>query len=83
MHLLKYAVAAGTSVKAGDLVAYTDNTGTSTTAAHLHYELLIDGVAADPIAYIKTITKCGATTPATTSADDPTTPSGTDEDGDV
>lgn len=38
-HLKSYVVKQGDIVKAGDLIAYSDNTGKYTTGAHLHYGL--------------------------------------------
>ncbi|VAW48296.1 Phage tail tape measure protein, partial [hydrothermal vent metagenome] len=43
----KSGLKAGDSVKAGDLIAYVGTTGTS-TGAHLHYEVIIDGKPVDP-----------------------------------
>ncbi|GAB4481132.1 MAG: hypothetical protein OHK0018_12550 [Erythrobacter tepidarius] len=50
-HLSRLAVAAGDSVKKGDLIGYVGSTGRS-TGPHLHYEVRIDGVAVNPIPYM-------------------------------
>lgn len=49
-HMHGFAVKAGQNVKRGDLIGYVGNTGTS-TAPHLHYEVLINGVQVDPVHY--------------------------------
>ncbi len=36
-HLDKYNVKVGDRVKAGDIIAYSGNTGIQTTGAHLHF----------------------------------------------
>lgn len=50
-HLSRLAVAAGDSVKKGDLIGYVGSTGRS-TGPHLHYEVRIDGLAVNPIPYM-------------------------------
>jgi murein DD-endopeptidase MepM/ murein hydrolase activator NlpD len=50
-HLSKYEVQAGRAVKRGDLIARVGNTGRS-TAAHLHYEILINDQYVDPEKFI-------------------------------
>ena len=47
-HLQKSAVRKGQKVKRGQLVGYIGNTG-KTTGVHLHYEVLKNNVAIDPI----------------------------------
>lgn len=47
-HLQKAAVRKGQKVKRGQLIGYIGNTG-KTTGVHLHYEVLKNGVAIDPI----------------------------------
>lgn len=50
-HLAKFEVKAGHTVKRGDLIARIGNTGRS-TAAHLHYEVLINDQYVDPEKFI-------------------------------
>jgi murein DD-endopeptidase MepM/ murein hydrolase activator NlpD len=47
-HLSAYAVAAGERVKRGDVIGYVGNTGWS-TGCHLHFTVLENGRAADPM----------------------------------
>jgi murein DD-endopeptidase MepM/ murein hydrolase activator NlpD len=49
-HMHGFAVRIGQNVKRGDLIGYVGNTGLS-TAPHLHYEVLINGVQVDPVHY--------------------------------
>lgn len=49
-HMKKYIVKAGQKVKRGELIGYVGNTGTS-TAPHLHYEVIKNGKKVDPIHY--------------------------------
>jgi len=50
-HLSRLAVAAGDTVKKGDLIGYVGSTGRS-TGPHLHYEVRVEGLAVDPIPYM-------------------------------
>jgi len=50
-HLNGVAVAIGDTVRQGDHVAYSGNTGRS-TGPHLHYSLFRDGQFVDPIYYV-------------------------------
>jgi murein DD-endopeptidase MepM/ murein hydrolase activator NlpD len=47
-HLSDYNVKRGNRVKRGDIIGYVGNTGRS-QAPHLHYEILKDGKAINPI----------------------------------
>lgn len=48
MHLSKFDVKAGQSVRLGQIIARSGNTGAS-TGAHLHYEVRINGKPYDPL----------------------------------
>jgi murein DD-endopeptidase MepM/ murein hydrolase activator NlpD len=50
-HLSKITVRVGQKVKRGDKVAEVGNTG-RTTGPHLHYEVKLNGIAANPMRYI-------------------------------
>jgi murein DD-endopeptidase MepM/ murein hydrolase activator NlpD len=50
-HMSRWAVRVGQSVKRGDLLGYVGSTGLS-TGPHLHYEVLRDGRAVDPLRFI-------------------------------
>ena len=49
-HLSSTKIRSG-SVKAGDVIAYSGNSGNS-TGPHLHFEVRINGVATDPLGYL-------------------------------
>ncbi len=49
-HMHGFAVRQGQKVKRGDLIGYVGNTGLS-TAPHLHYEVYVNGVHANPVHY--------------------------------
>ncbi len=50
-HLSRFAVSAGDQVKRGDVIGYVGNTGRS-TGAHLHYEILLNGQAVNPLKFL-------------------------------
>jgi murein DD-endopeptidase MepM/ murein hydrolase activator NlpD len=49
-HMHGFAVHQGQKVKRGDLIGYVGNTGLS-TAPHLHYEVFVNGIHANPVHY--------------------------------
>lgn len=49
-HMHDFAVRKGQKIKRGDLIGYVGNTGLS-TAPHLHYEVLLNGVVINPVHY--------------------------------
>jgi murein DD-endopeptidase MepM/ murein hydrolase activator NlpD len=52
-HLSSYRVASGTTVKAGDPIAYSGNSGNS-TGPHLHFEVHpAGGSAIDPLPWLR------------------------------
>jgi hypothetical protein len=50
-HMSRYVARLGQAVKRGDLLGYVGSTGLS-TGPHLHYEVLRDGRAVDPLRFI-------------------------------
>ena len=51
LHMSKFAVAEGASVKAGDVIGYIGSTGRS-NAPHLHWTLYVNGVAVNPLEWV-------------------------------
>jgi murein DD-endopeptidase MepM/ murein hydrolase activator NlpD len=49
-HLQDFVVRTGQHVKRGEQIGFVGNTGLS-TASHLHYEILINGLRVDPVHY--------------------------------
>ncbi|MEL6893343.1 MAG: peptidoglycan-binding protein [Actinomycetota bacterium] len=63
LHMLGFApgIELGTKVKAGDVIGWVGNTGSSATA-HLHFEIHPGGGAAiNPYPYLKAMDECGDT----------------------
>ncbi len=50
-HLSRLTVAAGQSVRKGDVIGYVGSTGRS-TGPHLHYEVRVGGEAVNPVPYM-------------------------------
>lgn len=51
-HLLKSTVSKGSTVKKGQVIGTVGSTGVLSTNNHLHYEVLKDGEAVDPVEYL-------------------------------
>jgi len=56
-HLDRYFVKDRQKVKEGQKIAITGNTGTQTTAPHLHWEVWLNNKLINPIEFIKKMTK--------------------------
>lgn len=50
-HMTRFVVSSGTHVKAGQLIGYAGNTGTS-AACHLHFEVYVNGSTTDPVPHL-------------------------------
>lgn len=50
-HMSRIAVRAGEWVEAGEVIGYVGSTGWS-TGPHLHFEVRVNGVARNPLAYL-------------------------------
>ncbi len=50
-HLQRFVVSPGQHVKKNQIIAYVGSSGKS-TASHLHYEVLLNGIAVNPVKYI-------------------------------
>ena len=51
-HMSRLAVAEGQHVRKGDVIGYVGSTGRS-TGPHLHYEVRVNGLAVNPLAYMQ------------------------------
>lgn len=71
-HMSRLNVAAGQSVKKGDIIGYVGSTGRS-TGPHLHYEVRIGGTAVNPVPYMQAneVRVAGNTAPAAIGAGGP------------
>lgn len=52
LHLSGFAVPSNYRVSQGDVIAFSGNTGTNTTGAHVHMEVYIGGTHRDPLNWI-------------------------------
>lgn len=49
MHLLRYTVSTGETVKAGQVIGYVGRSGVKRSSAHLHFEIRVDRKRVDPV----------------------------------
>lgn len=79
MYRNEIRVSVGQKVKAGDQIGTSGASGT--TAAHLHYEVLVDGVLVDPVPFMRArgvdLDAQTVTNPGPTTGPVPTAPDGT------
>ena len=59
LHMSRFAVAEGTSVRKGDVLGYVGSTGRS-TGPHLHWSVYANGVSVNPLQWIA-VKPCGKT----------------------
>jgi murein DD-endopeptidase MepM/ murein hydrolase activator NlpD len=52
LHMSKFAVTEGATVKSGDVIGYVGSTGRS-TAPHLHWTLYVNGVPVNPLDWVQ------------------------------
>jgi murein DD-endopeptidase MepM/ murein hydrolase activator NlpD len=62
LHMSKFAVAEGDTVKRGDVIGYVGTTGRS-TGPHLHWSLYVHGVPVNPRDWVQ-VAPCAPATPA-------------------
>ncbi|HPD19090.1 MAG TPA: M23 family metallopeptidase, partial [Candidatus Goldiibacteriota bacterium] len=51
-HMQKFIVSPGQYVKKGQIIGFLGSTGKS-TSPHMHYEVFLNGVAVNPVKYLK------------------------------
>jgi murein DD-endopeptidase MepM/ murein hydrolase activator NlpD len=56
LHMSRFAVTEGATVKKGDVIGYAGSTGRS-NAAHLHWTLYVNGVPVNPLEWVQ-VTPC-------------------------